>query len=108
MPLPELRTGGRAEDRGGLWLAAPSSKPRGSLDKNRKHVLCILWFAQNILGSEIFRVVKTQHYFRERKKKNLFSRVGVGNSPLQKSLGLNAGVFWEEKGAFSILSGNHL
>lgn len=75
---------------------AGSSVPRGSLDKNRKHVLCILWFAQNILGFEIFSVVKIQQYLRE---KNLFSRVGVGKKPLQKSLGLNAGIFLEGRGS---------
>lgn len=74
-----------------------NSVPRGSLDKNRKHVLCILWFAQNILGSEIFSVVKIQQYLRE--KKNLFSRVGVGKKPLQKSLELNAVIFLEGRGS---------
>lgn len=80
-----------------------NSVPRGSLDKNRKHVLCILWFAQNILGSEIFSVVKIQQYLRE-KKKSVF-KGGSGEEASSKITGTQCCHFLGGKGLSPVLLG---
>lgn len=81
---------------------AGSSVPRGSLDKNRKHVLCILWFAQNILGFEIFSVVKIQQYLRE--KKSIF-KGGSGEEASSEIIGTQCWHFLGGKGLSAFLLG---